>query len=237
MAIWEEENSVNNWDDAADWTEDQWEAFFQEQDRRADYFLKKFEQSLKKYEAAGTPDPVEAAFNELFAEIEGAEFPEVPAEIDDTVNESDVEAEVEYEPEEPPWTVEEFEEELDDFHNIYAYQIAYEFAILVNQFVKPLYDTPFENESIRQLHYHGYQIAAHIAGGHAYGYDRDGIVGNIAKCKRALRSINICLDAIVKIKQTETVLPSQTDTLFQQAIKVRDAVIHRIEDLRSMVWW
>ena len=239
MAKWEEENPFNDGDgDAeADWDENRWEEFFQDQDRRADYYLKKFEESLKKYEDAGTPDPVEAAFNDLFAEIDGSKNPEVHAEIDEIFTEAETEAEAEYEVEEEPWSEEEFEEEFDDFEKIHAYQIAYEFAIAVSHVVKPLYDTPFEDRAVHQLHYHGYQIAAHIVGGHAFGYDRDGIVGNIAKCKRALKSVNACIEAIGKIKHANTVPQVQTDMLFQQAIKVRDAIIHRIEELRSRIWW
>ena len=236
MSKWEEEKEFNEWnEEEAEWNEDRWEEFFQEQDRRADYYLKKFEQSLKKYENAGSFDPVEDAVNDLFSDLKGSSNSKEPNEIDELLAET--EAEFETEEANQPWLRDEFEEDFDDFEKIDAYQIAYEFAIAVSHFVKPLYDTPLETPALHQLHYHGYQVAAHIVGGHAFGYERDGIVANIAKCKRALKSINACIEAIAKMKHAKTSLQAQLDALFQQAIKVRDAIIHRIEELRSMVWW
>lgn len=231
MPKWEEENESHDWDEESEWDEERWEEFFQEQDRRADYFLKKFEQSLKKYEDAGSPNPVEEAFQDLFPDFE---IPSDSNEQDEIVR---LLAEAESEENDHPWSENEFEEVFDDFEKIYTYQVAYEFAISVSHFVKPLYDTPLETPALHQLHYHGYQVAAHIVGGHAFGYERDGIVANIAKCKRALKSISACIEAIVKIRHAKSTPSAQTDALFQQAIKVRDAVIHRIEELRHMVWW
>lgn len=235
MSKWEQEKDNNDWNEEAEWDEDRWEKFFQEQDRRADYYLNKFEQSLKKYENAGSPDPAEDAFNDLFPNLDSSSQSDESNEIDELI--AEVEAESDTEETDSAWAKEEADENIDDFEKIYAYQVAYEFAITVNHFVKPLYDTPFETPALHQLCYHGYKVQEQIVGGHAFGYERDGIVANIAKCKRALKSINSCIEAVAKIKHSKTAPPIQSDALFQQAIKVRDAIIHWIEELRSMVWW
>jgi hypothetical protein len=235
MSKWAEEQDNNDWEEEADWDEDRWEEFFQEQDRRADYYTKKFEQSLKKYESAGSPDPIEDAFNDLFPTLDNSSASEETNEIDELLSET--EAESNYEETKPAWAQDETTEEFDDFRKIYAYQVAFEFGIAIHHFVEPIFKTPIKAPALHQLHYHGFQVEAHIAGGHAYGYERDGIIANIAKCKRALKNINSCIEAIAKIKQYKIAPPGQTEALFQQAINVRDAVIHWIEELRAMVWW
>jgi hypothetical protein len=231
MSKWEEEKDNNDWDEEADWDEDRWEEFFQEQDWRA----QKFEQSLKKYEAAGSVDPVEDAFNDLFSNLDSSISSDESNEIDELLSEVSADAGTE-EPEQE-WTQDGSTEEYDDFRKINAYQIAYEFGIAIHHFVEPLYNTSVKSSALHQLHYHGFQVAAHIAGGHAFGYEREGVVANIAKCKRALKNINSCIDAISKIKQAKIAPSAQSEALFQQAIIVRDALIHWIEELRAMVWW
>ncbi|MFB3897147.1 MAG: hypothetical protein ACE14V_12675 [bacterium] len=235
MSKWEEEKDRNDWDEETDWDEDRWEEYFQEQERRADYYTQKFEQSLKKYEAAEYPDPLEEAFNDIFPALDGSSSPEESNEMDDLFFGTEPDSDTEIA--EPAWAQDEPTEDYDDFRKIYAYQLAYEFGIAIHHFVEPFFKTPIKATALYQLHDLEFQVASHIACGHAYGYEREGIVANIAKCKRALKTVNICIDAILKIKSHKIATPNQIDTLFQQAIVVRDAIINWIEELRSMVWW
>jgi hypothetical protein len=118
-----------------------------------------------------------------------------------------------------------------------AYQYSMQFGLDTPRFIKPFYEKGLDTPELHQLHFHCYQIAAHVAGGHALGYDKDGLTGNIAKLKRALKSAHLCLEALDVIKRKHLSNDETVNRLIQQIILVRDSLIHHIVELRKKVWW
>ena len=149
-------------------------------------------------------------------------------------------AENEYENLEP-WDNElqqlEFDLQENELDSLAAYQYAVRFGLEAPHLLKTFYELGIDTPEVHQLHLHSYQIGAHIAGGHALGYDKDGLTGNIAKLKRALRSANYCLEALLSMKRKHLTENDATEKLIQYNILVRDSLIHRIEELRQQVWW
>lgn len=230
---WEQDDIYSPEADEPNWSEEDWEQFFQEQDHRAEQYQKKFEEAYGKYKEQYTDD------EELSKKIQSDLEPHHPATNPQWLELAE-QAHQEYLSQEP-WEAEQADLEMNmenaELEALPAYQYSMQFGLDTPHFIKPLYEKGLDTPELHQLHFHCYQIAAHVAGGHALGYDKDGLTGNIAKLKRALKSAHLCLEALDAIKRKHLSNDDTVNRLIQQIILVRDSLIHRIVELRKKVWW
>ncbi len=95
-----------------------------------------------------------------------------------------------------------------------------------------LEDWPNEAERVAIA---GCKIGAHVAGGHAFGYDEEGLCGNIVKCRWALAE---CLFVINSLEFLATRhLRPEYATLLADARTLQPLIEARIARLRARVWW
>ena len=66
------------------------------------------------------------------------------------------------------------------------------------------------------------------------GFDGSGLAGNLAKLKRALKSTNTCLDALLVFKRKDFLAETVVTDFIYEYLRVRDALIHYIIQLRSL---
>lgn len=202
--------NVEDFDDEV-WDEEKWEKFMQEADRRVNEYLKRIEDELKKAEEEQEIYKADKTF-----ESETFEY------VDDSWRMS-----------EKPWDVRDDEK---DFEQIPAYRISYDFGFAVHNFIEKFYPERVDIPEIKQLAENCFVIGAKIAGGHGIGYERDVLEGNIANCKRGLKSAEICLEALVNLRM-KTSATAELLKLYGFAVRTRNALIEWIDELRSGIWW
>ncbi len=125
--------------------------------------------------------------------------------------------------------------DTDDVKKITAYKRSYELYIRLNKY--------FENnsekdaaEDVSEAISASAMVSAKIAGGHGMGYEKDLLCGNIANCKRSLRSAKACIESLEMVRAKSIFPESDIDNLICEAIKVESEVIKWIEYLRSIIW-
>ena len=70
------------------------------------------------------------------------------------------------------------------------------------------------------------------------GYEKDSLCGNIANCKRSLKSAKVCVYSLFEIVRAKSAFPeSDINSLISEAIKVEREIMKWIEYLRSRIWW
>jgi hypothetical protein len=199
------------------WDEKRWEEFMQEADRKADEYLKRFEEEHQKGDST---HPLIEPKEDLLC--------------DDDLNEksetefSDLESE--------DWESPRMCWEEGDFDQIPAYQIAYDFSLAAYNFVELFYPERTDIPEIKQLLENCFIIPVKIAGGHGMGYEKDTLEGNIANCKRGLVAANNCVNALENLKAKTTTTPELL-RIHVSAVKTREVVKEWIEELRSRIWW
>ena len=82
-----------------------------------------------------------------------------------------------------------------------------------------------------------YAVAAEIAGGHDVGYERETLCGNIVCCKRAMANVLECLDGLLALRGRGILPPKVADALLARGRELKQAVAERIEQLRTRLWW
>jgi hypothetical protein len=236
--------------DKEDWDEDDWEKFMEINDKKIDEYMKKLddvggdpEKLIDKLMEFDKPkndcidncedcgERFECYFYEL--EQERKEWEAMSAdEKNELIQEStnDLYVESGY----------EFSSDEDDFEKLPVYRKAFDYAIFISDFLNPILenikdDKEYLNldDDIKILAEHSSLIGAKIAGGTGIGYDRFAINGNIANVKRALKSANLCLNALNNLERKEIITKSKSYELINRTIDVRDSVIHRILELRK----
>ena len=203
------------------WDEEQWEKFMQESDRLTEKYLKKMEEALRRSEDDSALD-------------ENVDEEPVTEELDEIQKPDQSELEfTNLGSSEMSW---ENEEKIDDFRQIPAYRIAYDFGIAAHDFIEKFYPERIDVPEIKQLARNCFIIAAKIAGGHGIGYEKNVLEGNIANCKRGLMAAEECLKALGKFRIKTKATPELL-RLYGFSIKTRKAVEEWINELRSRIWW
>jgi hypothetical protein len=85
---------------------------------------------------------------------------------------------------------------------------------------------------LENLEPHGRAIPAQIAAGHALGYRSDRVKGNIVRCRRALALADECLGLVTRLPR-RFLPPSEYKCLVRDTLRLRNAVIAWIHMLRS----
>lgn len=207
--------------DSEVWDEEQWEKFMEEADRRVEDYMKLIEEEIKHRKENETD----------FNDDEMEKNKETVAEM----SESDY-AYGDNEERENTDAFLDNQEKAESFKTLPVWKIAYDFGFAVHDFVEKYYPGDYVPPEILMLCRNCFLIAAKIAGGHAMGYDKDVLEGNIAYCKRGLKAAENCLEALeklrIKIKATPALLK-----LYGFSLRTRNAVREWIKDLRQRIWW
>lgn len=124
-------------------------------------------------------------------------------------------------------------EQDDDFHNVPVYQIAYQFALRAMRLVETLPEEYHSEECLRSFIESATIPAAKIAGSFGFGFEKEGLGGNIANCKRGLAMANRCLSVLQQLKEKGIVDEKSYVDLLNEAKEMRDALAVYITDLRE----
>jgi hypothetical protein len=206
------DEGIEYWEDFDDevWDEEQWEFFMQEADRKAEEYLKKFEDELLSKKES------------LDSEEDGY----YPSE--------------ERKPEEEQWKESGsawFDAEaIDSFRHLAIWKTAHHFAATAHEYVDNVDPVHRFKDDFQTLAEQSLVVAAKIAGGHSMGYDREMLEGNIAYCKRGLKAAQRCIDALERIRiqhKPDTGLLK----LYGLALQMRQEMREWIADLRRKIWW
>lgn len=207
----------------------QWEEFMKKSDERAE----KFGQLMEKY--ADDPDceknvAREMGWTWLLEALEAEEKGELPEpDEEEYVPDEDNDEEGEEWKKSTGFA----SEEDNDVHKISAYQIAREFALRAIELAKHLPEKHRAQECVHTFIEGATVPAAKIAGGVGFGYEMEGIGGNIANCKRGLAMANRCLTALQEMEEKQIVDEETFAELFNEAKEMRDALALHITDLRE----
>ncbi len=86
---------------------------------------------------------------------------------------------------------------------------------------------------VHQINTHFFQIQSHIVAGHTLGYEGEGLSGNIVRLKRALKCAQTCMDSLLSLKRKRVVHDDIIESLICYLNNIRDQLIRYILDLRS----
>jgi len=126
---------------------------------------------------------------------------------------------------------------FEEVKEIPAYNDAYRFALRLEAYFRKHLDDNLEDEGPRTALMAATMAPAQIAGGHGIGYDRESLCGNIANCKRALKSLEACMLSLADLERRGLLQSQDAKSLQAQARAAWKATARWIEDLRSRVWW
>jgi len=136
-----------------------------------------------------------------------------------------------------PIEEEPLDSDIDDFRQIPAYQLAFEFATAVLDYLKRFeHEQPGQDSLRDEFCRHALRIAADIAGGHGLGYDEETLCGNIVKNRWALRHAQEAQRLLQALIERDGPQPD-LDALLKQTHPLMTAIEERIAELRAKVWW
>ena len=201
------------------WDEYRWEEFFRESDKRTE----KYSQLLDKY--MDHPDR-----DRIIAEEMGWTHLLDENESKDWIDEFDFD---EYEEGEEWKRLTGYEPTaFDDFENLPVYRKAFDFAIdSMKMADEHLADS--DDESVSTFCRTITIPSAKIAGGFGFGFEMDGVGGNIANCKRGLNAANQMLNALYEIGEKELLDRELYLEFYGRAKEVRDELGIYIVELRE----
>lgn len=126
---------------------------------------------------------------------------------------------------------------FEELRHIPAYVNAHDFALRVEDCISKRFPKWLEDDEARTTVFAAQMAPAQIAGGHGIGYERDSLCGNIANCKRALESLNSCLEQLQRIRRRGLIAMEDCADLGAEAGRLSVEIRRWIEDLRSRIWW
>jgi len=214
-----------------DWTEEDWEKFFQLQD---EYLTQKLNPTLILRLRSSTSRPVLTDIDKAFSEL-GLQS-EVPAiqGLDEKTDSGPGASPLD----DPIHVSKEGTSLLDVPLFLEACAFAQELSGLLDK-MKNRRSARWNGGAPTNrcgehdaLKLHTCWAALNIAFGHKIGYDRDAIRGNIAKCKRALRHADACVGLLNQIGRISQSSRLRKD-LFSKSIRLRNNISVWINDLRA----
>lgn len=237
------------WDDEP-WDENQWEAFLRENDKRADRYMELLHDFLQHHPRpdSNDSDAFEAWTGELriFIEDKGWTRDDIvlPFLWLDGVDDLDEEI-----PDMLDFDVPEENEsflgggsippdpfadsfELDSFRQLSIYQQASTLTGNVMDWADAL-PGEVKDSTLVQFCSNVMQIPAKIAKGHALGYERETIGGNIACVKRALASANAALTLLQQLREEVYVEAAVYRELYEATYEMRNALGIYVQELRA----
>jgi hypothetical protein len=126
---------------------------------------------------------------------------------------------------------------FEQLREIPAYTCAQDFATHVEDLFVPRLRASGCDEDARKAVFAAQMVPAQVAGGHGIGYERDSLCGNIANCKRALRSLETCREQLQALHAGQPLPPDEFRALSAEADQVSLEINRWIESLRARIWW
>lgn len=126
---------------------------------------------------------------------------------------------------------------FEQLRDVPAYCRAQEFATALEEKFRAGVPRWADDEEARNAAFHAQMVPAQIAGGHGIGYERDSLCGNIANCKRALRSLEQCMEGMAALCARGMLNASDVEQMRRLATAVDREVTCWIDQLRGRIWW
>lgn len=216
------------------WDEDDWEDFLRENDRRVDRFMALLTEFMRRYPPPPEDAPPEAesawkrrleAYMRRHTGFEGS-ADDLPVWEDEAGSD---EAEVVGE----GWKVglAAFPEQ-QPVEDLPVYRAARTLADRVTDWSESI-PTDAKDSGLVQFCTHVLEVPAKLSGGHAVGYDRDVLGGNIAYAKRALATANAALEALQRLRDARYMTEPAYRDLYEATYEVRNAVALHVLRLRE----
>lgn len=227
-----DDDYMNPMEDTQYWSEDDWEKYFQEQDKRVGVLSRKTKDKLSGYKEQyiGVQPFICSDKEDLMTVVDSHWLS--CQELDDNPACFDLEPLFEFKssgenPDASQFTLE----------TLPVYQYALSLSDDFSKFILYHMQKGKESPEVHLINTHFFQIQSDIASGHLLGFGREGLAGNIARLKRSLRSIHRCINALVSMRRKEMDHEDRLEILSQKLITLRDDVIKYIYDLRNYAWW
>ncbi len=230
-----------NWSSDEPWDEEQWEAFFRENDRRTERYVELLYDFLR---SNPRPEPGDVQALALWKERLRSFLERKGWTRDDIalpflwLDDSDSP--------EPDWTESRAADDAPlgeaplSVHDLegggYEELPVYRQALALTDSVMAWADGlpgDVKDSTLVQYCSNVIQIPAKVANGHAFGYERDRIGGNIACVKRALSAANEALDLLRRLKREPYFDPATYRPLYEQTYEVRNALGIYVQELRE----
>ena len=126
---------------------------------------------------------------------------------------------------------------FEQVREIPAYRAANDFAACIEDMMREHAPQWATDDDVRNTLFAAQMVPAQIAGGHGIGYERDSLCGNIANCKRALRSLSACVERLGDLEARKILQNADTEPIRGSAKNVSIAIDRWIEHLRTRIWW
>ncbi len=236
------------------WDEERWEAFLKAHDRRVSRYMDLFHAFMAKHPPPPGDHPARRAWEEAFRAFLQRKglHPEDPAVsfVFTERDENDPDAAPDTDPyAEPDADVEPdamaalagavahdpaADADADALQRLPVYRQAYDLTIDVLRWSDRLPgDLKVRDSALVQFCSCLTQIPAHLAKGHALGYEREWIGGNIACVKRALHAANEALALLQEMRQQPYLRREATYlSLYERTFELRNALGLYVQDLR-----
>jgi hypothetical protein len=225
------------------WDEEQWEAFFRENDRRTERYVELLYDFLR---SNPRPEPDDAQAVEMwkerlrsFIDRKGWTRDDIALPflwLDDADAEESDWAEF-FPADESAFTWNDDEpfadaDAVSDYEQLPVYQQAFALSEATMAWADNLPGS-VKDSTLVQYCSCVIQIPAKVAKGHAFGYERDMIGGNIACVKRALAAANAALDLLRRLKREPYLAADTYQRLYEQTYEVRNALGIYVQELRE----
>lgn len=214
-----------------EWDEHQWERFLQRADARAAKFQELLETLLDHPDRDRIISREMGWERESLACAEEGECPSCERRMDCEAYEmmmlTDHGPSLEDDPD-----AKDLADCFDELQDVPAYTLSQSFAEEVCAFLRSHAAARIDDEDVRAALLCAMTTPAQIAGGHGIGYDGDAINGNIANCKRALRNLTACADALRELDLRGLAAAKEVARLRARADEVALAIHQWIETLR-----
>lgn len=223
------------------WDEDEWETYLRAHDRRTDRFVILFHGFMQKHPRPDDAHPEALAAWKArvraFVEAKGWTPDDLALPFLWLYDAPDEDA-----PDDlmgwPPAVSHEGEDgpDADDvpggWRQLPLYQEAYALVEAVTKWADGL-PGALKDSTLVQFCAQVMQVPAEVAKGHVFGYERDGLGGNIACAKRGLRAANAALDLLRELRGRPYLDKKTYRRLYEQLFEVRNAVGLYVQVLRA----
>ncbi len=227
------------WEHEEPWDEDEWEAFLRESDRRTDRCMALFHEFMEKHPRPddARPEALAAwkARVRAFVERKGWTPDDIALPflwLEDAPSE-DAEEDFAWLEDYEAAGNEGFEAaSLEGFRQVPLYRDAYALVEAVIDWSDGL-PGALKDSALVQFCAQVMQVPAEVAKGHAFGYERDGLGGNIACLKRGLGAANAALGLLRELRERPYLNGPTYRRLYEQLFEVRNAAGLRVQELRA----
>lgn len=236
--------TYSDWHDDEPWDENQWEAFLRENDKRIDRYMALLHDFLRVHPrpTRDKPEQLAAWKDDLRAFIEekgwtrdDLALPFLWLEDDDRDTPSfDVDPAFGDEARLDPLLLDEPHDDavLEDPERLPIYRQALDLTHRVMDW-SDVVPGSVKDSTLVQFCASIMQIPAKIAAGHAIGYERDMIGGNIACVKRGLSAANKALALLRQLKREPYMRRATYHVLYEETYELRNALGIYVQELRA----